>query len=118
MKSSCDEKCSRLLGVSRAKGRIATVTAELPEQVEMTLQRHGDDLVVHLINLSGARHKNYGPALPISGGKLRIRGLRDARARALVAAVDCKTETEGDALVVGLPEFGRFEVVVLERGAR
>ena len=46
-----------------ARRRRAECTAELAEHVELTLQRRGDDLVVHLINLSGARRKNYGPHL-------------------------------------------------------
>jgi hypothetical protein len=88
------------------------VSAQLSDQVEMTVQRRGDDLLVHLINLSGAHRKNYGPWLPITGGELRVRNAGpDASARALVAGLDCASAIDGEDLVISLPELGRFEVV-------
>ncbi len=93
------------------------LTAELPEQVELTLQRRGDDLVVHLINLSGARRKNYGPHIRTSGGTLRLAGApASTKVRALVAGTVCTTTREGDDLVIRLPDLERFEVVHIERG--
>jgi Hypothetical glycosyl hydrolase 6 len=92
------------------------VTAELAEQVELTLQRRGHELVVHLINLSGARRKNYGSHLPIGGGTLRIRGAGlAAKARALVARAECRTTREGNDLIVSLPNLQRYEVIVIEK---
>ena len=62
-----------IVAVSRALlGDDEPVSADLDEHVEMTLQRRGDDLVVHLINLSGARRKNYGPPIRTRGGTLRL----------------------------------------------
>ncbi len=91
------------------------VSADLAEQVEMTVQRRGDDLVVHLVNLSGARRKNYGPPLPIAGGTLSVRAGSVGDVQALVAGVPCETSRQGDTTVVRLPELGRFEVVVIKK---
>jgi hypothetical protein len=89
--------------------------AKLAEHVELTLQRRGEDLVVHLINLSGARRKNYGPHVRTSGGRLRLAGAGpSATAKALVAGTACKTTRDGDDLIINLPELERFEVVLIE----
>ena len=89
--------------------------AELGEHVEMTLQRRDDDLVVHLINLSGARRKNYGPPIRTRGGKLRLSGADPGTsATALVAGTPCATARDGDDLVITLPDLDRFEVVLIE----
>jgi len=101
--------------VTRLLGADEPVRANLAEQVELTLQRGGDRLVVHLINLSGARRKNYGPPLRIAGGTLRIRGARaGARARTLVAGKACATTRDGDDLVIALPDLEALEIVVIE----
>ena len=102
--------------VTELLGDDEPVPAELAEHVELTLQRRGDDLVVHLINLSGARRKNYGPHLRTGGGTLRLGGAGlAATATALVARADCRTTRDGDDLVFSLPELQRFEVVVIEK---
>lgn len=91
------------------------VSADLSEQIEITLQRRGDDLVVHLINLSGARRKNYGPHIPVKSGLLRVRGAGPStKVRALVAGRSCDLRREADELVITLPELGLFEVVTIE----
>ena len=93
-------------------GEDEPLRAELEEHVELTLQRRGPDLVVHLINLSGARRKNYGPPVRTRGGILRLVGAPDnARATALVANTPCATARDGRDLVITLPELDRFEVV-------
>ena len=90
--------------------------ADLAEHVELTLQRRGDDLVVHLINLSGARRKNYGPHVRTSGGVLRLAGApASTTATALVAGAACASTRDGDDLVIKLPDLERFEVVLIER---
>jgi hypothetical protein len=38
------------------------------EEVEMTINRTGYKVVVHLINVSGARRQNFGSHIPVSGG--------------------------------------------------
>lgn len=105
--------------VRELRGDDERLEADLAEQVELTLQRRGDDLVVHLVNLSGARRKNYGPHIRTSGGTLRLAGAgADAAtaAKALVAGADCATSHDGDTLVIDLPDLERFEVVLIERG--
>jgi hypothetical protein len=98
-------------------GKDEPLKADLAEHVELTLQGRGDDLVVHLINLSGARRKNYGPYVRTSGGTLRLAGARPSATavRALVAGAACKTETRGDDLVIHLPDLERFEVLHIQR---
>jgi hypothetical protein len=92
------------------------VRATLEEHVEMTLQRRGADLVVHLINLSGARRKNYGPPVHTRGGTLRVAGApAGAKATALVSGAPCATTRDGNDLVVTLPDLDRFEVVLIGR---
>jgi hypothetical protein len=97
-------------------GKDEPVSADLAEHVELTLQRRGDDILVHLINLSGARRKNYGPYIRTSGGTLRLSGApTSATAKALVAGKACKTSREGNDLVITLPDLERFEVVHIQR---
>jgi hypothetical protein len=92
------------------------LSAELAEHVELTLQRRGNDLVVHLINLSGARRKNYGPHVRTSGGRLRLaRAGPCAAARALVAGTACETTRNGEDLIINLPDLERFEVVLIQK---
>lgn len=90
------------------------VRADVSEQVEITVHRNAGDLVVHLVNLSGARRTNFGPPFPITGGTIRIGGLdRVVPVRALVADRACTVRTDGADLVVELPEINHFEVVVV-----
>lgn len=98
-------------------GSDEPLSAELSDQVELTLQRRGDALVVHLDNLSGAHRMNYGPFLPIAGGRLRLADASDGtKATALVAGAPCPMHRQGRDLVIDLPELGRFEVVHIEPG--
>jgi hypothetical protein len=95
-----------------------TVSAELPEQVELTVHRTGDDIVVHLINQTGARRRTFGPHVPIRGGRLRIGGMPpSAVARSLVNDSNCEVVHEGDSLVVALPELGLYHVILISNGA-
>jgi hypothetical protein len=90
------------------------VSADLPEQVELTLHRTGADSVIHLINMSGARRTNFGPPITVRGGVLRVCGADvAATAHALVSDVDCAVEHDADTLTVMLPEFGLFEVIIV-----
>lgn len=88
------------------------VRADLPEQVEITVHRNADNLIVHLVNLSGARRTNFGKPLPITNGRLRIAGAgREVPVHALVADRHCDVHLDGNDLVVELPEIDRFEVL-------
>jgi hypothetical protein len=95
-------------------GGEPTTGSELPEQVELVVARNGADLVVHLLNFSGARRKSFGPPLPVTGASLRLPGSsHGVRARALVAGLDCPLRRDGEELIVELPVLGLFEVVVV-----
>jgi Hypothetical glycosyl hydrolase 6/Beta-galactosidase trimerisation domain len=90
------------------------VSADLPEQVELTLNQTGTRTVVHLINMSGARRSNFGPPIAVRHGVLRVRGTRSpAAAHALVSDTMCAVHSAGDELTIELPEIGLFEVIVI-----
>ena len=96
-------------------GGEEAVSADLPEQVELTVHNSGPRTVVHLINFSGARRSNFGPVVPISGGRLRINGLSaNATGRALVKDEVCVIEHIDRKLVIQVPELELFEVIVIE----
>ncbi|MCC7370883.1 MAG: family 10 glycosylhydrolase [Chloroflexi bacterium] len=94
------------------------VSADLPEHVEVTLHRTGNRLVVHLINMSGARRSNFGPPLPIRDGVLHVRGAAaQATAHALVHDTPCDLARQGDTASIALPEIDLFEVLVVDLSA-
>ncbi|MGK9230269.1 beta-galactosidase trimerization domain-containing protein [Inquilinus limosus] len=86
--------------------------AELPEQVELILGRDGEHLVVHLINQSGARRKSFGPHLPVTGGRLRLKDTRLSREPELLVSGEAATVREADGdLLIELPPLELFEVI-------
>lgn len=92
-----------------------TISAELPEHVELIAGRNDDGYVLHLINQSGARRRSFGPHLPISGGRLRLHNLVSVdRVDALVSGRQLKPRPDGDDLVIDLPTLELFEVLKLE----
>jgi Hypothetical glycosyl hydrolase 6 len=91
-----------------------TVSADVPEQVEITVNKNGHRTIVHLVNMSGARPNGFGKPVPIRDGVLRVRGVGSGvSAQALVSDTPCAVSEIGDAIVVALPEIGRFEVIVI-----
>jgi putative glycosyl hydrolase-like family 6 (GHL6) protein/glycosyl hydrolase family 42 (putative beta-galactosidase) len=89
------------------------VSADLPEQVELTLHQTGDRTVIHLVNMSGARRTNFGPPIAARNGVLRLRAKPSATAHALVSDTNCDVKTDGDELTIDLPDIGLFEVIVI-----
>ncbi|GAA3392793.1 alpha-amylase family protein [Cryptosporangium minutisporangium] len=90
----------------------AQLTADLPEQVELILGRDDEGYVVHLLNLTGAGRRSFGPHVPIDGGHLVLRrAAGNERATALVAGRELTVRRNEDALVVELPTIDLFEVV-------
>jgi Hypothetical glycosyl hydrolase 6 len=91
-----------------------TVSADVPEQVEVTVHRNGHGTIVHLVNMSGARPNGFGKPLPIRDGVLRMRGVGSSvSAQALVSDSPCEVEGDDDGISIALPEIGRFEVIVI-----
>lgn len=88
------------------------VARKLPPQIEIVVAESNGRHVIHVLNFSGVRTNSIGPAVPVDGGELVIRG--GASAHALVAGQPCKTSTDGDALVILLPQVGLYEVIVVE----
>ncbi|MCC6178735.1 MAG: beta-galactosidase trimerization domain-containing protein [Chloroflexi bacterium] len=94
------------------------VSVDLPEHVELTIHRSGERLIVHLVNMSGARRTNFGPPLPVRGGQLRVRGAgANAAVHALVSDAPCQTTQDGDWLSIALPEIDLFDVIVVNSSA-
>ncbi|TLD14914.1 hypothetical protein PspLS_10844 [Pyricularia sp. CBS 133598] len=93
-------------------GVVEDLEFELWPQVEVTVNRNrAGELVVHLINMSGARGRNFGQHLPIPAGKIKIgNGGQDVKMRTLVTNMTLEVE-QG---VVGLPGINLFEVVVVQ----
>ncbi|MBV9812430.1 MAG: beta-galactosidase trimerization domain-containing protein [Acetobacteraceae bacterium] len=90
------------------------LVADLPEQVELILGRSGRDLVVHLINQSGARRRSFGPHLPIHGGRLKVKGAASPCRPELLASRSAASVQSGEATaVIELPPIELFEVVVI-----
>lgn len=90
------------------------VTAELPEQAEITVQQRGDIVVVHVLNLSGARRKSFGPEIGLTDGRLSIPlPLGSVSARSLVTGSDLPVEWNGGRVVVTLPKIGLFDVITI-----
>ena len=89
----------------------SAMTASLPEQVEVIVGTGEDGPVLHLLNLSGVRHRTFGPHLTIPGGQLRLHGTCASRADALVAGQPIAIRHDGDDTVLDLPPLELFEVV-------
>ncbi|RKK80300.1 hypothetical protein BFJ69_g4490 [Fusarium oxysporum] len=105
--------CQRdfFLQVFRQYSTPEKLTFNLAEQVEITLHRSGDKLVVHLVNMSGARRLNFGSHIPIEQGSIKIEGdSLGVSARAL--RMDQKLEVNDGT--ISLPRLDLFEVVVIE----
>jgi hypothetical protein len=94
-----------------------TVSADLPEQVELTVHQTGKHTVIHLVNMSGARRTNFGPPIGVRNGVLRLSTTNAAAtAHALVSDTACEVTRDGDELSITLPEIGLFEVIVVGAG--
>ena len=87
---------------------------ELPEQVEVVESALTSGSAVHLINMSGARHRTFGPHITINGGRMRWPSSDGAptEVRALVAGEVLVPQVNGDDYVLDLPPLGLFEVLV------
>jgi hypothetical protein len=96
------------------------VAADLPESVEITVQKSGNPtggrLVIHVVNMSGARRSNFGPPVPVRDGVLRVRG-ETGTARALVSDTACQTTQQDGWLSIALPTIDLFEVIVVDAPA-
>lgn len=88
------------------------VSATLPEQFEVVVGTDDEGYVIHLLNFTGARHRSFGPHVPVHGGQLRLRGGTDAdSASALVSGRRPEIRRDGDDMIVDLPPLELFEVL-------
>lgn len=89
-----------------------SVHLELPEQVEAITSTAGSDLVVHLVNQTGARRRSFGPHVPVSGGRLRVRSAaKTGRAECLVSSTVIESVADAGGLAFDLPTLELFEVI-------
>ncbi|KAM5349146.1 hypothetical protein ACJ41O_008969 [Fusarium nematophilum] len=83
---------------------------DLAEQVEVTLHRTGDKVVVHLVNMSGSRRLNFGSHVPIAQGSIKVvGGFEGISAQALRADQKLRV-VDG---IISLPTLDLFEVVTI-----
>ena len=73
------------------------------------MNRNGNKLILHLINMSGARRQNFGSHIPIAGGSIEVSS-SVISSHALV----CDKNLEINEGIITLPTIDRFEVVILE----
>jgi hypothetical protein len=102
--------------VDEVRGAPPLLETDLPAAVEITALRSGDDLVLHLLNLTGATPTTIAAAVPVVGARLRLRA-GDA-ATSLLQAAPCALHRVDDVVEVELPELGDFDVIVVRGGAR
>lgn len=93
-------------------GLAAGLRFELPPHVEVTVMAQNDDLVVHLVNLSGVQGNGFTEPMPVRGGVLRV----SAPVRALDVmghgTLDAVPEPGGTR--IRLPDFGTLAVLRLQ----
>lgn len=85
------------------------LSCSIAEQVEMTINTNGPKMVVHLINMSGARKQNFGSHLPIPGGTITV---PSGSVTAHALSIDKQLEVKGCKIF--LPTLDLFEVIVIE----
>jgi hypothetical protein len=103
--------------VGQALGE-ADVRTDLPEQVEITLLRNRFGLLLHVVNHTGIDVGGYAAPVPLSGYSLSIRCTDEVTgARALLAGIDLEVTTNGDLVLIDLPEVHRYDVIQLTTSA-
>jgi hypothetical protein len=79
--------------------------------VEVILGTDGEGYVIHLLNLTGARHRSFGPHVAIPDGQLRLHATVEGDGVALVSDRQLEIRSEGDDMIIDLPPLEAFEVV-------
>ena len=97
-----------LAEISELVGEVVEI--DLPEQCEVIVSRDDAGLVMHLLNQTGYRRKSFGPHVPISGGKIRVKGASGA-AELLVSRTQPVSSIEDGVLTIELPTLELFEVI-------
>jgi hypothetical protein len=87
---------------------------DLPAHVEITLLHSGNDMLVHLLNLSGVQGNGFAAPLPVRGATLRTTGpvrATDLRARESLAL----EPTDDGGCLIRLPVIDALGVIRIER---
>jgi hypothetical protein len=82
---------------------------DIAEQVEVTMHQVGDKIIIHLLNMSGARRQSFGAHLPILDGLIKVPQGLNVTAQALKADMELSVK-DGQ---ISLPTLDLYEVVVL-----
>ena len=85
------------------------LSLSIADQVDATLNANGSQIIIHLINLSGARKQIFGSHIPISGGKIKV----PAGSKVQLLVRDQELEVHNGE--VALPELDLYEVVVVDQ---
>lgn len=92
----------------------ASLRFELPPHVEVTLMAQGDDVVVHLVNLSGVQGNGFTEPLTVRGGHLvattPVRAV-DVMGR---ETLDVVRDAASGGVRIPLPDFGTLAVLRLQ----
>jgi hypothetical protein len=99
--------------VRDAVGPVITDGSALPEQLELIIGRNHAGLVIHLINVGGARRRGFAAPVPIDGARLRLPADIGTRVRSLVTEGECPTMRDDTGLTVELPRIELFEVLTV-----
>lgn len=92
------------------------VTALAHEQLEIVVGRTRFGIIVHVLNFSGWRGNNFGPALPCDGVTLVVTADGDAppACQALVRDQECVVERRGSRWLITVPPVSLFEAVLIQ----
>jgi hypothetical protein len=100
--------------LDEATGARPAMRFELPPHVEVTLLSHGDERVVHLVNLSGAQGNGFTAPMPVSGGRIVLSAPVRAHDAMRRESLKVAAGAAPDEYVVPLPEFGALAVIRLQ----
>jgi hypothetical protein len=100
--------------LDEATGAWPAMRFDLPPHVEVTVMARGDELVVHLVNLSGAQGNGFTTPMPVTGGRIVVSGavrVHDAMRR---ESLEVAAGAAPDERVVQLSDFGALAVLRLQ----
>ena len=112
---------ARLLAnaVRFAAGDSLPISVQGPGQLDCTVYRQEDRVIVHLVNISGCdRNPGYcDEVYPVGPVRVRLRtkDLNFGRARLLVSETEVPVRDLGGEAEADLPRIGAHEVIVFER---
>ena len=84
-----------------------------PSRVEITLMKHGDHHLVHLVNISGHSQTGYFNPVPMANIELKVKGVYH-RASAIRQASELPIAQSGDYSTFTVPSLTEYELIELQ----